>query len=90
MVCDIFPLVDWLSEVETGHSIGKLSKIVGEHWKEPYFFGSNGWASSFWTKCLFIFGSLESISDESKTMGEDQNFMVFQNMNSEIFVSVFV
>ncbi|CAF1352330.1 unnamed protein product [Rotaria sordida] len=29
----------------------------------------NGWIESFRTKCLFIFGLLESISDESKTMG---------------------
>jgi hypothetical protein len=39
--------LDWLSEVETGHPIGKLWKIVDEHWKEPCFFGSNGWAESF-------------------------------------------
>ncbi len=27
----------------------------------------NGWSKIFWTKCLFTFGPLGSISNESKT-----------------------
>ena len=49
-----------------------------------YYMYYNGWVESFGTKCLFIFGLLESISDESKTMGQDQNFVLFPNMCSEI------
>jgi hypothetical protein len=41
-------------------------------------------------KCLIIFGPLENILDESKTMGEDQNFMLFQNMNSEMLCLFFL
>ena len=39
---------------------------------------------SFWTQCLFVFGLLENISEEWTTMGYDQNFMLFPNMDSEI------
>ena len=40
---------------------------------------------SFWTQYLFIFALLESISDEWKTIGYDQNLMLFPNMDSEIW-----
>ena len=39
---------------------------------------------SFWTQCLFIFGLLKSISNEWKTIGYNQNLMLFPNMDSEI------
>jgi hypothetical protein len=39
---------------------------------------------SFSTQCLFIFDLLESISDEWKTIGYDQNLVLFPNMDSEI------
>ncbi len=49
-----------------------------------FVFYFNGWSESFCTKWLYIFGLLESISDESKTMGQHQNFVLFPNMCLEI------
>ncbi len=45
---------------------------------------SNGWSKIFWTECLFTFDQLEDITDESKAMSSNQNFVLFSNMNSEI------
>ncbi len=45
---------------------------------------TNGWAESFRTKYLFIFGPLKSISDESKSMCYNQNCVLFLNMSLEI------
>jgi len=36
-------------------------------------------------KMFVHFGLLESISDEPKTIGHDQNFMLFLNMGLKIF-----
>jgi hypothetical protein len=44
----------------------------------------NGWIESFGTKCLPIFGPLESISEEMKAMSWNQNFVLFPNMGLEI------
>ena len=48
----------------------------------------NGSVESFWTKPLFIFRLFESISEESKTMGQNQNLMLFPNMSSEIICQI--
>lgn len=48
------------------------------------FIDSNGWSQSFWTKCLVIFQSSESVPCECKTIGYDRNFILFPNMSSEI------
>jgi len=62
---DAFQIIEFLlSFIPDETSAGKIS----------FFFLSknlniNGWSQSFWTKCLYIFGLLESISDESKTTG---------------------
>ncbi len=45
---------------------------------------SNGWIESFRTKCLLIFGPLESMSEEIKARNWNQNFVLFLNMGLEI------
>ncbi len=45
---------------------------------------TNGWAESFERKCLFIFYTLESISDESKAIGWNESFVLVPNMGLEI------
>ncbi len=45
---------------------------------------NKGWPKSFRPECLFIFDQLVSISDESKAMSSDQNFVIFSDMDSEI------
>ncbi len=46
----------------------------------------NGWSKIFRTKCLFTFDPLENISDESKAMSLNQNFLLFSNMVSEMLL----
>ncbi len=44
----------------------------------------NGWSEIFRTKYLSTFDQLKSITDESKAMNQNQNFVLFSNMESEI------
>jgi len=41
-----------------------LNPVKKQNFTSPVQIDSNGWSESFGTKCLFIFGLLESISDE--------------------------
>ncbi len=57
------------------NKLGKLKILVLCYKKKiktfiikSYIYIYNGWIESFGTKCLFSFGLLESILDESKTM----------------------
>ncbi len=58
--------------------------VEGTHAKTYSSFKSNGWSEIFRTKYFSVFDQLESITDESKAISQNQNFVLFSNMESEI------